>query len=318
MTMKKITAFALAMLLVFSFAACGNNNKLDEPVTEAPTQAPTEPVELVKSLSLSIQTAEGQKFLNISDYGDGSVAVEMRGDIIKKANMDPSIMFEVSIALEKSGLKALNGENLTGEDPDIICSMFIECGEEFLMADYTGVIPENFSVGYAVMEDCIAQLMADVPEYIPAPAESGIIADSDKAALDAILSGITLDAPDSFAISGIGPEDEAFTYSTGLSGAEGIASAVRFGPMMNTSPYSLVIVTLAEGADTSAIAKDFEDNIDWLRWVCVEPECAAVAIKDNQVLCVLGSGDLFSQTITSIQAAGWLPCATLENPNMAG
>ena len=87
---------------------------------------------------------------------------------------------------------------------------------------------------------------------------------------------------------------------------------------MNASAYSLVIVTLAEGADAAAIATSFEENIDWLKWICVQPQSAAIAIKDNQVLCLLGSNEIFAQTVTAIDAAGWMPVANLENPNLEG
>lgn len=319
MTMKKITAFLLAMLLVVSFAACGNTEDPTEPATEPPTEAPTEPVDMVNSLSLVLQeSADSFKSLNIMDNGDGTVYVEMHSEIIKKGNLDASVMQSVSEAFENSGLKALNEQNVASDNQDIMCSMFVECSENFIMADIYGEVPEAFATGYAAMESCIAGLMADIPEYVPAPQVTGNIADSDKTALDAILAGLTLEAPDAFAINGISVDDEAFAYSTGLPSAEGIASAVSFSPMMTTSAYSLVIVTLAEGTDADAVAKSFEDNIDWLKWICVQPDGAAVAVKDNQVLCLLGSGELYTQTITAIEGANWIPYSSLENPNLEG
>ena len=319
--MKKLTALLLAMLLVFSFVACGNNNEPTEPATEAPTEAPTEPAELVNSMSLILQeSADNMKMLSIGDNGDGTVYVEMRGDVIKMGNLDAAVMETISQALENSGLKAFNGQNVSSENMDISCNMYIDCGEEAIyMMDAYGEIPEGFAAGYAAMENCIAELMKDIAEYVPAPVIMGEVAESDMAALNAIIDGMALEVPDAFGINGIPTDDaEMFSYSTGLSSADGIASAVTFAPNMNTSAYSLVIVTLADGADSAAIAKNFEDNIDWLKWICVQPDSAAIATKDNQVLCLLGSAEIFTQTITAIDAAGWVPVANLENPNLEG
>ena len=321
--MKKLIALLLAMLLVFSFAACGNNEEQQptEPATEAPTAAPTEPVEQVHSMSMVLQeSADSMKMLSISDNGDGTVYVEMRGDVIKMSNLDASVMQTVSQTLENSGLKAFSGQEISGENMDISCSMYIDCGEEAIyMVDIFGVIPEDFATGYAAMESCIAELLKDVAEYVPAPVVMGEIAESDMNALNAILEGMVLEVPDAFGITGITTDDpEVFSYSTGLPSTDGVASAVSFAPNMNASAYSLVIVTLAEGADSAAIATAFEENIDWLKWICVQPQSAAIATKDNQVLCLLGSDEIFAQTITAIDAAGWMPVANLENPNLEG
>ena len=319
--MKKLFALLLAMLMVFSFAACGNTEDPTEPPTEAPTEAPTEPVEQVHSMSIILQeSADSMKMLSISDNGDGTVYVEMRGDVIKMGNLDASVMQTVSQAIETSGLKAFSGQEVSGENMDISCSMYIDCGEEAIyMIDAFGAIPEGFAAGYATVESCIADLMKDIAEYVPAPVVMGEIAESDMNALNAIMSGLTLENPEAFGITGIATDDaEMFSYSTGLPSADGVASAVSFAPNMNASAYSLVIVTLAEGADSAAIAKAFEDNINWLKWVCVQPKSAAIAIKDNQVLCLLGSDEIFAQTVTAIDAAGWMPVANLENPDQEG
>lgn len=318
MNMKKITALLLAMLLVVSFAACGNNQE--------ETQAPTDPQETepavealpVDYLSLTLNDAEGNA-KRISAYvnEDGSASFELYSDIIKKGNLDSTAWNELKVALTVSGLPELNGA--TSEDySEITGEMYFTCGEEsYYAATYYNEIPAEFIAGYNAVEAALKELAADVPEYVPAPLENGIIAEADRAALNEILGGMTLEAPDSFAISNI-PLEEGFEYSVGLPSYDGIESAVTFAPMMNANPYSLAIVTLNEGTDANAIAKDFEENIDWLKLVCVQPESAAIAVKGNQVLCLLGSGDLFDQTVAAISAANWIPVANLENPNLEG
>ena len=323
--MKKLTALLLAMLLVFSLVACGNNSEPTEPATEppteAPTAAPTEPVDVISSLSLILQeNADNQKSLNVITNEDGTIYVQMYADVIKKANLPADAMQTITVALDNSGLKALDGQNVYGENQDIVCSMFVDCGDDvYVMADVIGEIPEAFATGYAAMEACIAELMADVPEYIPAPVVNGNIAENDMASLQAILDGMILENPESFVIENVATDDaEMFAYMTGLPTADGVATAVKFASQIMTSAYSVVIVTLEDGANAETVAKSFEDNIDWLKWVCVQPDSAAIATKDNQVLCLLGSAEIFTQTVTAMDAAGWTPVSTLENPNLEG
>ena len=317
MNMKKLTALLLAMLLVVSFAACGNNQE--------ETQAPTEPQQTepavealpIDYMSLSKQDAEGN-LTSISAYvnEDGSAYFELNSDIVKKGNLDSAAWNKLKVAMTVSGLPELNGAN--SEDySEVSASMYFTCGEDTYSATYYNEFPAEFLNGYKAVEDALKELAADVPEYVPAPLENGIITEADRAAINEILGGMTLEMPDAFAISNI-PLEEGFEYSVGLPGYDGIESALTFAPMMTANPYSLAIVTLSEGTDADAIAKSFEENIDWLKWVCVQPESAAIAVKGNQVLCLLGSGDLFNQTVAAMSAANWIPVASIENPNLGG
>ena len=60
---------------------------------------------------------------------------------------------------------------------------------------------------------------------------------------------------------------------------------------------------------------DFAANVDWMKWVCVMPNNAMVAVKDDLVLCLVAEGQLYSLTAIGIEAAGWTVVETLENPN---
>ena len=318
MNMKKITALLLAMLLVVSFAACGNEPEETQGSTEPQQTEPDVQALPVDYLSLTLNDAEGNA-KSISAYvnEDGSASFELFSDIVKKGNLDSAAWNELKAALTVSGLPELNGAT-SEEYSDISATMYFTCGEEtYYTATYYNEIPAEFVNGYTAVEDALKELAADVPEYVPAPLENGIIAEADRAALNEILGGMTLEAPDSYAISNI-PLEEGFEYSVGLPSYDGIESALTFAPMMTTNAYSLAIVTLSEGTEADAIAKDFEKNIDWLKWVCVQPESAAIAVKGNQVLCLMGSGDLFDQTVAAMSAANWIPVANLENPNLEG
>ena len=62
------------------------------------------------------------------------------------------------------------------------------------------------------------------------------------------------------------------------------------------------------------ICKDFEENLDWTKWVCVAPSDAMTAVKDNMVLCLMAADANYTQTAAGITAAGWTTVNTLTNP----
>ena len=85
--------------------------------------------------------------------------------------------------------------------------------------------------------------------------------------------------------------------------------------MMMTTAYSLAMVRLEEGADSDAVCADFAANVDWMKWVCVMPNNAMVAVKDDLVLCLVAEGQLYSLTAIGIENAGWTVVETMEKPN---
>ena len=109
--------------------------------------------------------------------------------------------------------------------------------------------------------------------------------------------------------------DEDFGYAAGLSSSEGIVAGASCASGMMTCAYSMVLVTLEEGADAAAIAADFEANVDWMKWVCVQPSNALICQKDNMVLCLVADGEAYTMTATAIGEAGWTEISALTNPN---
>lgn len=318
---KKLTALFLALLMVAGMVACGNTNEPTEPEATEPQQ--TEPqmeltIDPVTYFILNLQE-DGKTFrqLTASPNEDGSVYVELIGDLTKKGTIEGDAITTITYNLEKSGLLDLNGQSEYGEG-EAYASAYITYGEEgYLSADYAGTIPQAYIDGFQVLEDCFKELTAGLEEYVPVPQEVGLIAEGDKLAMNEILDKMNIANIDSFTMTNVEMEDaETFGYYTGLSSSAGIESGVQLAPMMMTTPYSLVIVTLTDAATASVVAADFEANIDWMKWVCVNPSNAAIAVKDNQVLCLIGGDDLYAQTITAIGEAGWEPVANLENPNM--
>lgn len=315
--MKKITSLLLALMLVASLVACGGNNEPTEPQQTEPQQ--TEPqmeltIDPISFLELSLNENSLMAFPN----EDGSLYVAYVGDVTKKGSVSSDAITAITYALEQSGLIELNGqeEYLEGEAAAVA---YVTYGENYLSANYTGTIPQAYTDGYKVMEDCFKELTADMAEYVPAPTVYGELADSDKIAIDEIVGHLSIEGIEYFGITNIA-KDENFAFSTGLSSYEGIESAVKLMPGTNTTPYSLVIVTVSEGTSVETVAQEFETNIDknerWREFGCVFPSNAAIAVKDNQVLCLLGADEQYQQTITAIGEAGWSPVANLENPDM--
>lgn len=325
--MKKIIALLLAMLMIASFAACGSTgNETTEPETtvENTTEELTEgnneegtSAEGIEYFSLTLgENYDSIKSLSAYYNEDGTVAVEYTGDIRKMGNVEASAMATIAEALENSGLAALNGQE-DYQEGEANGSMYITYFDgTMLSAGFSGVIPTEFTSAFAAMDTCFQTITADIPEYVPQPQVMGEIADSDKTALDAILAGMTLEAPDAFIISGVA-KDEFFATTMGLSSDEGIASGVLFKPMMMPGDYSLSIVTLAEGTAAEDVVDSFVNAMDWRKNICPPyPATALIATKDNQVLCLMGSEDLYTQSSSAIEAAGWTTAQTLTNPDL--
>ena len=96
---------------------------------------------------------------------------------------------------------------------------------------------------------------------------------------------------------------------------EGIAGGVTCAPMMMTTAFSLVIVTLEDGADADAVCADFENTMNWRKWVCVAPSNAMIAQKDNMVLCVMADGPMYTKIAVAARQAGWTEVKALMNPD---
>ena len=312
--MKRLLALVLAMALCLAACAPAAPVETTAPTT-VPTEAPTAPVSdnPVTFFSMTL----GDDYENIGaltafSNDDGTAYVEYVGDVKKVGNLDMSIFQDITAALSSSGLAALSGQDsyLEGEANG---SMYIELADgTMLSCGFSGEIPQEYRDGYAVMADCFARLTADIAEYVPQPTVLGEVEETLLTELMSIITGSGIQNPDGFTISQVA-RDEYFAYTLGLSADTGIADAAQMAPMMMTTAYSLSIVKLEEGSE--AVCADFAANVDWQKWVCVMPTNALVAVKDNMVLCLVAEGQLYAQTATGIENAGWTVVETLENAN---
>ena len=104
--------------------------------------------------------------------------------------------------------------------------------------------------------------------------------------------------------------------SSSKSGLSFRTSGFPSAPMMNATAYSLVIVTLESTDLTADVRQDFANNLGWRNWVCVAPEQALIARKDNVVLCLMASDPMFTQTANAIETAGWTEMEFFRNPDL--
>ena len=157
--------------------------------------------------------------------------------------------------------------------------------------------------------------MASVEEYVPAMLVQEDVNGEHLAIVTEIMTNSGYAALDSITVMNV-PKDENFGYMAGLSTSEGIEVCTGMTHRMMTTPYSLVVVTLAEGTDAATVVADFKASIDWGKWVCVNPSDAIIATKDNMVLCLIGLDELYTGTAAGVEATGWTVVETLKNPNL--
>lgn len=321
--MKRILALLLALMLVFSCTACsaqpadGTTQSAATEQTEPEVNA-TLPQVTVENpatyFSLSISDDSGEyRALTAYDDGQGMAYLEYVGDIRKVATFDLSVLHAITAELENSGLVQLNGTNAEGEG-GTYASMYVSYADEgYLGAGYTGTVAQEFMDGYEIMDAYFQALMAAVPEYVPQPAVMGEVNADALAAVMEVLENSGMEPLDMFVISDVPTTD---VYTAGLTDAAGITNITSCGPMMMATAYSFVIATVEEESAIDAVRQDFADNLDWNRWVCVSAETALIAQKDNMVVCVMASGDLYQKTADAIVNAGWTQVETVENPAM--
>lgn len=313
---------ALTLVLAFSLTACGGNKPAETTptTTVAPTTEPTTVPSVVTGDAMNFfsisygENYETMTYISIIDNEDGTAAVDYQGEIRKAGNVDAAIFETLAEQLALSGLVELNGGEEWGEG-EANGSMFITYADDSILScGYGGNVPQAFIDGYNYMDNVVAQLLADLPEYVP---QATVMGNVDAAVLEEIntLIGNTSMPLDSLVISEA-VMDDTFTFTTGLSTSEGIASGASCSSIMMTTAFSLVVVTAEDAANVGAIRADFEANMDWLKWVCVQPTGAVIAQKDNMVICVMAMDETFGQVKGAIDAAGWTEVATFDNPNL--
>ena len=323
--MKRTNLFrVVCLVLMAALALCGctqsGEGAATIPTTVPETAAPTLPTyETVDNpitfFSLSLgEDYEHIRQMDVYTNDDGTAYVEYVGEEKKVANLDANVFHGITAAFNASGLPELNGQDFYGEG-EANASMYVEYSDGTVVAvGYSGQIPEAYRKGYAVMDAFFLELTASVPVYVPQPVIMGEVEEDLLQAVLAIMNESGVEPLDGFTISQVA-RDEYFAFSLGLSKDEGIAGGVTCAPMMMTTAFSLVIVTLEEDANAQAVCEEFENTMDWRKWVCVAPSNAMIAQKDNMVLCVMADGPMYTKIAVAARQAGWTEVKALENPD---
>ena len=74
---------------------------------------------------------------------------------------------------------------------------------------------------------------------------------------------------------------------TGLDDAAKITEAAAFEPMMGSLAFSLVLVRVADGADSKAVAESMHSGIDPRKWICVGADDLRVAGAGDVVMLIM-------------------------------
>lgn len=327
MNKKKLTALVCLILAVLMLCACTNTPEQEKtvPTTQAPvpetTVPPTVPTfEEVENPVTFFSVSMGENYENIKRMDvfaneDGTAHVEYVGEVKKVGEFDGNIFHGITAAFRESGLEKLSGQDAYNEG-EANASMYVEFADgSMATVGFRGSVPETYKQGYEAMDKFFTELTAGLPVYVPQPLVMGEVDEALLAEAMEILNGSGIEALDGFTVAQI-TMDEYFAYTVGLTAADGITSAVNVAPMMITSAYSLVIVSLEDGAKAEAVCADFEKNMDWTKWVCVAPSSAVIAQKDSMVLCLMTYEALDAGTPQGIRQAGWTEVKTFTNPNM--
>ena len=78
---------------------------------------------------------------------------------------------------------------------------------------------------------------------------------------------------------------------TGLDDAAKITEAAAYEPMMGSLAFSMVMVRLAEGADSKTVAESMKSGIDTRKWICVEADDLKVAGFGDVVMLIMVNSD---------------------------
>jgi len=327
--MKKILCILLAGILL---CGCAQGQPAETTRPSEETKAPTIPTYVepeesekptittypeadnpVKNLFISMGE-DDKNILRMDVYynEDGSARVEYVGKEKKVGIFDGNVLHGIAEAFLQSGLPALHGQDAYVEGK-AIASMYVEMEDGTMFAvGYSGQIPQVYRDGYEKLDQFFAGLTADLPVYVPQPLVMGEVEGTLLWQMLDILNNSSIAYLDAYTISQV-PKDEHFAFTVGLSSDEGIATAVSCAPMMMTDAYSLVIVKL-NGVKAEDVCADFEKNLDWQKWVCVAPDKAMLAVKDDMVLCLMAMEQGFAYTAAGIAKTGWTEVKTLERP----
>ena len=318
----RVLCGVLALVALFAMAACGEKTPETQPQTTAPQEtAPAEtqqvqPVEGMSSFYMSLgESFESQVYLNAYDNEDGTAYVEYAGAEKKVGTLDISVMQTIAQEVANAKVLDLNGIE-SYEEGEAMASMSISLADgTYYSANMTGKISDEFVAAFNAMEAAFQTLTADMQVYVPQAMVGLEVNEQVLAEMQEILNNANLPNLDGMMITDV-PLDESFSFVMGLSSSEGIISGTACTPMMMTNAYSLVIAELESESKAADVIADFENSLDWRKWVCVAPTDAFLAQKGNMVLCLMAADEVYTTTAQAAVNAGWTPVKAVANPDL--
>lgn len=333
--LKSIVSILLVLMLTLSMVACTTidktvdkdqpnaiENSIPQGVTteKVDDKEPTDTVEKIETQLkfFSMSLTEGMdniKALTAFINEDGTTYIEYIGEVRKLGVLDENVMDEINQAVLEAQLDTLNKTD-EYNDGDRAGDMYLEyTNGDVVTFSFSGTEHDLYEEGYASLDELFNQLTKEMAEYVARPQVMGAV---NSEILDEMM--MIFDASGLTNLDGIMIDeiylDESFAGVSGLDDMSCVSAAANGAPMMMSVAYSLVVVKVNENADIDKICKNFENNLDWQKWVCVAPSNALIATKGNMVLCLMGSDNMYSGTVQGINSNGWEIASEIMNPAM--
>lgn len=315
MNMKRILAVLLASLMIFSLAACGTSAPANQSTITNFSASYGENFDDAISINLFPDEANEGKFMLY--YGTG---MDMNQGIT-----DGALAETLTKLFNESKLQKLNGKN-EYEDGDAVGSMSILFADGSTFdCSFGGKIPADFATAFEKM-DAAASEASQTAEPYKAQVEFADDVNADaKAALNAVFAHLSNQAVESNMGTNLPVDNENFAYSIGinpeqaaaLNAQNNVENATVVMNMMGTVAHNIALFQMKDGADAAAFQQTLLNNADWRKWVCVAPDLALTATKDNYVLFAMTLNAINDELTPALEAEGWTVTNTVENPDLA-
>lgn len=274
MKLKKLLTLSLASTMVFSLAACGNNEtkepetNQEETVTpETETPAPTPEV----STETEVYSDEDVKVV----YDGTTLKMTSNGGELMVDGFDPEVLKAevvegvVNVTAVKEGVAT------------VIVINTVEDRNDFYYLDIT--VSENLEMFASARKEVIEEggEMLEVP------------ADLDEI-VNTIYSSIPVDSMPAVMTMPVDMADvDMMTYNYGVAELAGLESVVASEPMMTSVAYSLSVLKFDTNENANAAVATLKDNAQVNKWVCVSAEkVSARVVKDNYVIFIMSTSDM--------------------------
>lgn len=276
MKLKKLLTLSLAATMVFSLAACGNNEtkepeqNTETTVTPGATETPT-PEPTPEVTETEIFADENVKVV----YDGTTLTMTSLGGELLIDGFDPEVLNAelvdgvVNVKAVKEGVATVIVINTANETND------------FYYIDVT--VDESLGMNASARKEVIEE----GGEMLEVPADMDAI-------VNTIYSSMPADTLPAVMTMPIDMSDvDIMTYNYGVAELAGLESVVASEPMMTSVAYSLSVLKFDTNENANAAVTTLKDNAQINKWVCVSAEkVSARVVKDNYVIFVMSTNDV--------------------------